>query len=278
MAYKNILVHVDEGKGCPGRIRAAVTLAKMHQAHLTGLYVATDPVLPGNLRAEVPPQFLATVREQVQERTDAAVQRFSRAVEAAGLAADCRTARAANTRIPEIVGMQARYADLVVLGQPETENGGEFNGEVAETVVLNSGRPGFVVPYIGAGETIGERIMVAWDAGREAARAVGDAIPMLERAKSVSVLVVNPHRGEHGAEPGADIALHLARHGIKVEAQRLEARDLSVADAILSRLADEDIDLLVMGAYGHSRLRELVLGGVTRQIFRQMTVPVLMSH
>jgi nucleotide-binding universal stress UspA family protein len=120
--------------------------------------------------------------------------------------------------------------------------------------------------------------MIAWDAGREAARAVHDALPVLERAKSVVVLVINPRRGNHGAEPGADIALHLARHGIKVEAQNTEVKDLSVADALLSRLADQGIDLLVMGAYGHSRLRELVVGGVTRQLFQQMTVPVLMSH
>ncbi len=105
-----------------------------------------------------------------------------------------------------------------------------------------------------------------------------DALPVLERAKSVVVLVINPHRGNHGAEPGADIALHLARHGIKVEAQSFEVKGLSVADALLNRLADHGIDLLVMGAYGHSRLRERVLGGVTRQIFQEMTVPVLMSH
>ena len=101
---------------------------------------------------------------------------------------------------------------------------------------------------------------------------------MLERAKSVIVLTVNPGKGNHGEQPGADISLHLARHGIKVEAQHLEARDLSVADVILSRMADEDIDLLVMGAYGHSRFREWVMGGTTRQIFANMTVPVLMSH
>ncbi len=90
--------------------------------------------------------------------------------------------------------------------------------------------------------------------------------------------MINPRPGEHGEQPGADIALHLARHGVTVEARHLQTEDLSVGDALLSRLADQDIDLLVMGAYGHSRLRELVLGGVTRQIFRQMTVPVFMSH
>ena len=143
---------------------------------------------------------------------------------------------------------------------------------------MAAGRPALVVPYIGAGKTIGARPMVAWDGGREAARAVNDAMPMLERAKSVVVLTVNPKKRDHGQEPGADIALHLARHGIKVEAQHLEVRDMSVADTILSRMADQGIDLLVMGAYGHSRIREWVMGGTTRQIFANMTVPVLMSH
>ena len=135
-----------------------------------------------------------------------------------------------------------------------------------------------MLPYIGAGERLGTRVMVAWDGGRQAARAVGDALPLLERAHSAVVLVINPRRGAHGERPGADITLHLARHGVTVEAQHLEAEDLTVGDALLSRLADQDIDLLVMGAYGHSRLRELVPGGVTRQIFQQMTVPVFMSH
>ena len=147
-------------------------------------------------------------------------------------------------------------------------------------MVLSSGRPTLVVPYIGPTRTLAQSVTVAWDAGREAARAVNDALPFLERAQAVTVMVVNPRPGigSHGEEPGADIALHLARHGIKVEAQHLEVRDMSVADAILSRAADQSIDLLVMGAYGHSRFREWVLGGATRQIFAQMTVPVLMSH
>jgi nucleotide-binding universal stress UspA family protein len=149
-----------------------------------------------------------------------------------------------------------------------------------EEVTLNSGRPTLVVPYIGAAATIGERVMVAWNASREAARAIGDAMPLLERAKVVTVVSVNarPDALGHGEDPGADIGAHLARHGLKVEVERLEARDIDVPNAILSRLADAGSDLLVMGCYGHSRLREMVLGGVTRTILGEMTVPVLMAH
>jgi nucleotide-binding universal stress UspA family protein len=224
----------------------------------------------------MPAQFLTVLEDQLAERTKAAKARFVEVVERAGLSAEYRSAHRPGTRIAEVIGLHARYSDLVVLGQPE--HGEELEDHIAEDVVLSSGRPALVVPYIGAGKTIGERVMVAWDAGREAARAVHDALPVLERAKSVVILVINPRRGNHGAEPGADIALHLARHGIKVQTHNTEVKDLSVADALLSRLADQGIDLLVMGAYGHSRLREMVLGGVTREVFQQMTVPVLMSH
>ncbi len=278
MPYKNLLVHVDDSKASAGRLQAAVQLARAHEAHLTGLYVAADPMLPGGIRAEVPSQFLETLRTQLGERMEAAEQAFTRTVEQAGLSVDCRTVHCPGTRVPEVIALHARYADMAVLGQIEPNGEGETTLHLPEDVVLAAGRPALVIPYIGPGERLGERVMVAWDGGREAARAVNDALPMLERARSVVVLVINPTRGDHGAEPGADISLHLARHGITVEAQHLEIKDLSVGDALLSRLADEDIDLLVMGAYGHSRLREFVLGGVTRQIFEQMTVPVLMSH
>jgi nucleotide-binding universal stress UspA family protein len=122
--------------------------------------------------------------------------------------------------------------------------------------------------------------VVAWDAGREAARAVNDALPILRRAKAVTVLSINPQPSYdgYGEEPGADLAVHLARHGVKVEVQHSKGEEIGVGNAILSRLADHGADLLVMGAYGHSRLRELVLGGATRRILQSMTVPTFMSH
>jgi nucleotide-binding universal stress UspA family protein len=150
--------------------------------------------------------------------------------------------------------------------------------QMIEQVVLSSGRPVLVVPYIGWTKTLGERITIAWDGGRESARAVADALPLLKKAKAVTVLVINPEKGNHGEEPGADIALHLARHGVNAEVRRARFDDVDTGNAILSQVADLSSDLLVMGAYGHSRLRELVIGGVTRTIFEEMTVPVLMSH
>jgi len=278
MTYKNLLVHLDERKSCKKRLEAAIALAQAHQAHLTGLYIAAEPILPGSLRAEAPPEFLQMLIEQQKVTMAAAEENFTKTVTKAGLSADCRTTHAISSAIPSIISLHARYADLVVLGQPEPDARGEYGAGGAEDVVMGSGRPALIVPYVGAGPTLGKHIMVAWDGGREAARAVADAMPLLENAETVNVIVVNPKSGDHGAEPGADISLHLSRHGIKVDAQHLEVRDMSVTDTILSRAADQDVDLMIMGAYGHSRFREWVLGGVTRQILAQMTVPVLMSH
>jgi len=278
MAYKNILVHIDDSKVSSKRLEAAIGLAQAHGAHLTGIYAAIKPSLPGSVVAEVPAQLLDVLGEQAAARAAAAETAFTEVVERAGLSSDFRSAQCPSSHVAEVVALNARYADLAILGQPEPKNGGEVDAEVPEDVVLSTGRPALIIPYIGAGKEIGKRVLVAWDGGREAARAVNDALPLLEKAESVTVLVINPSHGGHGEQPGADIALHLARHGITVEVQHIEVRDLSTGNALLSRLADADVDLLVMGAYGHSRLRQMVLGGVTREVFQQMTVPVLMSH
>jgi nucleotide-binding universal stress UspA family protein len=167
----------------------------------------------------------------------------------------------------------------MILGQANPEAPTLLPQLVAD-VALSCGRPTIVSPYVGKATALGERVLVAWDGSREAARAVNDALPILERASSVTVLSVNPPQTGDDTRrlAGADIALHLARHGVKAEAARRVVTEISVGDTLLNEIADKGIDLLVMGAYGHSRLRELVLGGATRQILGSMTVPVLISH
>ena len=149
-----------------------------------------------------------------------------------------------------------------------------------EEALFTSGRPALVVPYVGAEPKPPETVICAWDAGAEAARAFNDGMPLLRAAKRVVVMVGEPqeHEGEYGEEPGADIALHLARHGVRAEVEHMHGSDIDVGNMLLSRIADESADLLVMGAYRHSRLRQLVFGGVTRTILEHMTVPVLMAH
>ena len=280
MSYRDLLVHVDDTKACAARIDVAIRMAAAYDAHLTGLYVIEEALTPAYVSGYVPLDLMELVNRQAGERAEAALGRFGEAASRGGIAFETRSDRGRDIEVPSILSLHARYADLVILGQVNRDDPATRHENLPEEVLLSSGRPALIVPYIGAGATLGERVVVAWDASREAARAVSGALPMLERAKSVTVVSVNPRPNlfGHGEEPGADIALHLARHGLKVEVQRLEPSDIDVRNAILSYLADAGCDLLIMGAYGHSRVRELVLGGVTRTMLREMTVPVLMAH
>ncbi|MGF1610639.1 MAG: universal stress protein [Kiloniellales bacterium] len=278
MAYRDILVHLDAARACAGRVDAAVALAQRYQAHVTGVYLTGAPSLPGYMAGALPVEVLQMQERRAKEMAEKAVAAFRQACERAGIQHESRIVQCHDVEVADVVALHLRYADLAVLGQHDPDDPLSPERGMMESVILGSGRPALMVPYIGARPPLGERIMIAWDAGREAARAVADAMPLLEAASQVVVMVVNPRRGRHGEEPGADIALHLARHGVKAEVQQSQVEDISIGEAILSRLADESIDLLVMGAYGHARLRQLVLGGVTRTILEHMTVPVFMSH
>jgi nucleotide-binding universal stress UspA family protein len=175
--------------------------------------------------------------------------------------------------------LHARYADLTVVGQGiDLKDAPHDLAFLPEELALGVGRPVLVVPRYGTFETFGERVLIAWNGSREATRAVHDALPLLTRATKVTVLSIDPEPDSGARVPSADITLHLARHGVSAEADSTVALDMAVGDMLLSRAADLGANLLVMGAYGHSRVREMVLGGATRHILQHMTVPVLMSH
>ncbi len=279
MTIKNILVHVDHGKAMPARLAYALGLAGQCDAHLTGLHCVTPIYLPGYVRAEMPEPVLRaqSEREAVEQAADKAT--FDRAIAAAGYAAKAEWRAVRGDPVDALV-LHGRYADLVVVGQSDAADSRDDIADLPGAVALELGRPVLAVPHSGRFERIGEHVLVAWNASREATRAVNDALPLLAKAKKVTVLAVNPQGGAHGhgAQPGADIALHLARHGVKAEAAQLASDDLDPGDVLLSRAADLGADLIVMGAYGRSRLREMVLGGVTRHMMQHMTVPVLLSH
>lgn len=279
MGYKDILVYVDHSKSRDSRVEAAAVLAEKFEAHLTGLCLVAASPLPNYYAAQVPSNVLELVRQQNTERAERGKAEFDKMLKRHSVASECRIVSCNEIQIPDVIGLHGRYSDLIVLSQISSERPLPVGGrQMVEQVVMSSGRPVLVVPYIGWRKTLGERITVAWDGGRESARAVSDALPLLMKANEVTLLVINPHKGNHGEEPGADIGLHLARHGVKAEVRRAEFSDVDTGNAILSQVADLSSDLLVMGAYGHSRLRELVVGGVTRTVFEEMTVPVLMSH
>lgn len=275
MALKDILVAVDEGEAAAGRVAYAAALAGRFDAHLTGLFVTAAPEIPAYVMAQIPIEARAIQAEEGKRIAAEARGMFEQAAAKAGLAS--RSAWMREDGMPtERTALLGRYADLIVAGQSDPEAPVAGGVEIAE-LVLSGGRPVLLVPYAFRQQRLGEHVLIAWNGSREAARAVADAMPILEAAARISVLAVDPGDAL-GDAPGADIALHLARHDIRVEAAQMESHGLSPANILLNRVADLSVDMIVMGAYGRSRLRELVLGGVTRDILRHMTVPVLMSH
>lgn len=279
MAYKDLLVQIDDTKACATRVEATLDLAGRFDAHVTGLYLVPEIILPVAVEGYISPDLDADLRRQEQERADAALDRFRQAAEAKDVEFDTRVDRGMIATFPDLFGVHSRYADLTIIGQTNHNDDVPSTPE-PQNVVLTSGAPVLITPFIGTPKSCGERVMVAWNASCEAARAVRDAMPFLEQSQAVDVVTFRPKSGqeEHGELPGANIALHLARHGIRVDVQRLDSTDIDVGDALLSHAADRGSDLLVMGGYGHSRLREFVLGGATRTILRSMTIPVLMAH
>lgn len=270
----SILVHVDETGLSAGVVEAACTLAGDHDAHLTGLAVDSTVQIPGYAAVEIPDSVLEIIAARQAEALAKKRDAFDGIVARAGLT-DRSEWSAVKGLSRDVLPLRSRYADLTVLTQIDSRRESSESDRIAE-FVLESGRPALVIPYIGAPDHIGRTVLIAWNGSREAARAVADAMPLLERADSVEVLAVEP-RGI-GDSPGADIARHLAGHGVKAEARAISGIEVNTGDAILNRAADTGADLIVMGAYGHSRIRELVIGGVTRHIMEHMTVPVLFSH
>lgn len=276
MPYKTVLVHVDNGKRSAVRLDIACRLAKLSDAHLIGLHALTVVKLPSYAMVEGGVQVREFHERMLRESAVAAEALFKQAVKAAGV--EKVEWRKSRRDAVESVPIHGRYADVLVIGQPNETDASGVEPDFAERLVLASGRPALVIPYAGDFPTVGTRVLVAWNASREATRALTDAIPILREAKQVDVIAFNPKDAPHGEVPGADIGLYLARHGIKVSVSQQTAEDVDVGNQLLSRAADLDSDLIVMGAYGQPRMKELILGGATRTILKSMTVPVLMSH
>lgn len=277
-AFKDLLVVLDTSRSCGVRLDVATALAARFSAHLTGVYVSPPPQVPAMIESQLTPELIELQMRTLSEATERVQELFRRRGEGPGFTSEWRVREG---EAGEVATLHARYADVSIVGQvdPEADELGSA-GDLPERVVLGAGRPVLVVPYAGTFQTVGQRVLVAWNAGREATRAVNDALPLLEGAAKVTVLAINPRGGlhGHGEVPGADIALHLARHGVRAEAAAIKSDDVEVGALLLSQAADLNADLIVMGAYGHSRLREVMLGGATREILRSMTVPVLLSH
>jgi nucleotide-binding universal stress UspA family protein len=278
MAYKTIVVHCDAHKTANRQLDVATELTSRFGAHLVGLYARRPFDSPNYYNIDVPMGPLFEVYERAANAEQAAAQAaFEKSIKGKHVPAEWRVVDGYED---DELTVTARYADLLVFSHSNPKNVTTTPADLPETVALATGRPVLVVPEIEAVRPPGRVVMLCWNASRESARAASDALPFLKAAEQVSVVVVDPHASVngHGAEPGADVATWLARHGINVTVQREVAPDADVGNVILSRAADLGVDLIVMGVYGHSRMREFVLGGVSRTVLRSMTVPVLMAH
>lgn len=280
MTLKNLLVHVDNGSACDKRLEAAIALATAFDAHLAALMLVAEPHVPPALGVHIPADLLTGQREASGKEAEAVLEKVRALGDKAGIAIETRHEWVMIDDFAAAFARQARHADLSIVGQVDPDAGDVDAELIAEAAFMQSGRPTLVIPYIGARKLPPARVLIAWDGSREAARAVGDAMPFLTGAKSVTVLVVDAAslKGLVGEQPGADLATHLARHGIEAEVVSMASGGIGVGNVIVGQASDTGADLVVMGGYGHSRLRELILGGATQSILDHMPVPTLLSH
>jgi nucleotide-binding universal stress UspA family protein len=274
---RDLVVNLAAGKSRDSAAEFAISLAAAFEAHVTGVSFAYEPVITPTVMDGLSAAWIDTEREQNRSAAQAAIDRFAAGARNAGVSYVDRLLAGTLDDAARVLGTFARSFDLAVLGQADPDRGAQ-DDLMIEAALFNSGRPVVIVPYIHKGALALSRVLVCWDASRSAARAVADAMPFLRRGQAIEVVVVGADGDNKPELPGVDLGEHLARHGLNVEVKRLVAESLAVADVILSHAADCGADFIVMGGYGHSRLREFVLGGVTRTMLAEMTVPVLMSH
>ncbi len=273
---KDIVVNLSGPEPQDFAVNYALSVAETFGAHLAGIAFLYDPVIPDGVLGGVPVQLIEAQREENSKAAQSAVQRFEESARSAGVSVSSRTVEASVGGAATAFSAIARRFDLAVVGQSQREYGATEEVMI-EAALFESGRPLLVVPYIQRSKLALGRVLVCWDGSRTAARAIGDAMPFLKRAKAVDIVMVAEERKAEDIT-GTQMAEHLARHGISANLKRLVKGDISIDSVVLSFAADIGADLMVMGGYGHSRLREFILGGMTRGILESMTVPVLMSH
>jgi nucleotide-binding universal stress UspA family protein len=276
MSYKTILVHIDPGKHSEKRLEAAIHLAREYDAYLVGLYAFSPYIPPGYIMAHMGAEMVAAQNKVAVESMSRTEETFRKQTSSAGL--EKIEWHTAYDDPVHAMSLRAQYADLVVIGQSDTSDVSGIAMDFPERLVLTAGRPVLILPDIDDFSSIGKRILVAWNASQEATRAISNAMPFLRSADRVFVVTVNSKAAKSDSIPNEDFIRYLERLGVRAELKNSYGVEIDVGDELLSRASGLDVDLIVMGCYGHSRLREWVLGGVTRTMLDSMTIPVLMSH
>lgn len=280
MSYKTILVHIAEGEAGDRRLSVAADLAEAHGARLIGLSTVAQPtpvLIEGSAAAA---GVWADQAAEYETEAKGVADAFLAAMLRRGVEAEARIAPGFEDNAGGALGLNARYADLSVIGGRDGVISRALADALVDGALFDSGRPTLAIPAAGASGAIGKRPMLAWDGGAQAARAARDALPFLIAAEHVRVCVAKTYfgMGRHGDEPGADVARWLAGHGVAVEVEVVETGSSSVADALADAAKRGGCDLIVMGGFGHSRLRESIFGGVTAALLESPPIPLLLAH
>ncbi len=268
MHLRTLLVHVDSDDQFDARLALACAIAQAHTARVLLQYVLQPPSTGLMYADAVPAQVIQAEIAAEKERAANLRARIADKMASKSVAWEWRTL---NGSTQEVIAKAGAVADVIVMGQDK-----EDRASLVPAVALSSGRPVLCVPHSGTFLTCGRRILLAWNGTRESARAAHDALPVMQRADNVILLAAVSE-----TEPCAslmDAAAHLAAHGVKIEVKRTPLGELDAGTTILNAITETGADMLVMGAYGHSRLREWAFGGATRTIMNCMTVPTLLSH
>lgn len=275
---KDIVLHLEHDPARDVVRDYAISIAELFEAHLAGVAFGYYASLPSFAFPAFPTDVMADILIKDEMAARAAVKRFEEAGRRSGISTESRVILHGEEAAPGVFAFIGRRFDLSVIMQPDPDGSG-LNDLLLESALFESGRPMIAVPYIQKSGVKLDRVTCCWDGGRTAARAINDALPLLKKARTVELFIIENDKTRYEKEiQGAGMARHLARHGVDVEVEMLPAADIDVGNAILSHAADRSVDMIVMGGYGHSRFREFVLGGTTREILSTMTVPVFMSH
>ncbi|MEM7425083.1 MAG: universal stress protein [Pseudomonadota bacterium] len=280
MTIKTILVSLNHTERNVEVLKIAAALAETHDAHVIGLYVVPAVYVHPGISLHATTDVIEMGRKFFERHADETEKLFDATMRKAGFRGEWRKADGMSHLVATAVVEHGRQADLIVVSQGGVNSNDSAEADFSERVVLESGRPVLIVPNAGKFDTVAENAIIGWNASRESARAAFDAAPLLVNGAKAHITWVDSELRNFDADalPGAELATSYARLGINTISEPMTAPDIEPADALLNRASDVGADLLVMGAYGHSRLREFVFGGATRKVLDQMTVPVLMSH
>lgn len=280
MTYKTVLVHLNDERRAARLAGFAAQFAEAHGAHLIGIFIVPLPVVLSEWPDIAIAELIEAQRKSYRDEAKRVAAIFSDRTSGMSRPSEWRVIESQYPTVAECLVESARMADLLIAAQADPAWQYMQTFDAPETAIMEGGRPVLIVPNEGKPEAVAKHVTVAWNGKRESTRAAFDALPAIEKAGAATIVWVDPRTGSSsvGDLPCAELATTFARHGVRIEGANLPADDKDVASALAEHVARTQSGLLVMGAYGHSRLREFVMGGTTRNVMRSMKVPVLFSH